>query len=277
MGVAEAMQSALPGKRIVITRAAAQCEALSKELSSRGAIPVVLPLISFGDPEDFSPLDAAIQKMEDFDWMIVTSAQAVRAVSARCESLGRTMVQEKHKPQVAAVGPVSAQAAEAAGLKVAYVAESHSGVALAAELGERLRDRRVLLPRSDRANPDLPLALKRRGAKVTEVVAYRTLHTADIDQRTLQNVAGGEADAILFFSPSAVQHFEELIGKGKLNALEHTMGLTAVGPVTANALRKTGVRRIFTSADTSTASILEALEMHFTEERMQPHAGVKKG
>jgi len=275
--VAEGIPSALAGKRIVITRAAAQCEALSNELSARGAIPVVLPLISFGEPQDFGPLDEAIRDLARFDWIIVTSTQAVRALATRSESIGRALVQKGGRPLVAAVGPVSAEAADAAGFEVRLVAHTHNGVALAEELGERLRDRTVLLPRSDRANLDLPSALKRYGARVTEVIAYRTLHTADFDQRNLQIVASGGADAILFFSPSAVQHFAELMGGEPLSVLENRMAITAVGPVTSGALRKIGVRRILTSADTSASSVLEALESHFAEELKRSHAGAKQG
>jgi len=274
--VAEKTLSALAGKRIVITRAAAQCETLSKELSLRRAIPVMLPLISFADPEAFEPLDEAIHEMGRFDWLIFTSAQAVRAAAARCETLGLSLAQEGSRTQVAAVGPVSADAVRAAGLFVTYVAKTHSGVALAAELGERLRDRTVLLPRSDRANPDLPSALKQYGALVTEVIAYRTLHSSQFDRKVLQRVAAGEAEAVLFFSPSAVQHFGELVGIEKLKTLEREMALTAVGPVTAGALKKIGVRQLLTSADTSAKSVLDALEKHFAEDVKRPHAGARQ-
>jgi uroporphyrinogen-III synthase len=275
--VAEGIPSALAGKRIVITRAAAQCEALSNELSARGAIPVVLPLISFGEPQDFGQLDEAIRGLARFDWIILTSAQALRALATRSGSIGRALIQKGGKPQVATVGPVSAEAAEAAGFEVEHVAHIHNGVALAEELGERLRDRTVLLPRSDRANPDLPAALKRYGARVTEVIAYRTLYPADIDQRNLQKVAKGKAEAILFFSPSAVQHFAELVGSEPLSALENRVAMMAVGPVTAGALRKIGVRRILTSEDTSAESVLAVLERHFAGELNRSHAGAKQG
>jgi uroporphyrinogen-III synthase len=275
--VAEGIPSALAGKRIVITRAAAQCEALSSELTARGAIPVVWPLISFGEPGDYGPLDEAIRDLARFDWIILTSAQAVRALAARSESIGRALVQGGSRPQVAVVGPVSAEAATVAGFEVTHVAHTHNGVALAEELGERLRDRTVLLPRSDHANPDLPAALKRYGARVTEVIAYRTLHTAAVDQGKLQNVATREAEAILFFSPSAVQHFAELVDSEPWSVLENRVAMTAVGPVTAGALRKIGVRRILTSADTSASSVLEALEGYFAEELKRSHAGAKPG
>ena len=113
--MAEASPSALAGKRIVITRSAAQSEALARELSARGAIPVMLPLVSFADPEDFAPLDAAMAEIQRFDWIILTSAQAVRAVVKRSEQLKRSLIQAGNKLRIASVGPVTAEAARQAG------------------------------------------------------------------------------------------------------------------------------------------------------------------
>ena len=214
----EASPSALTGKRIVITRSAAQSEVLAKELSERGAIPVVLPLVAFADPEDFAPLDKAIAEIQQFDWIILTSAQAVRAVVKRSGYLKRRLIYPGSKLRSASVGPVTAEAARQAGLAVEYVAETHSGAALAEELKNQLRGAKVFLPRSDRANPDLPRALKRHGAKVMEVIAYRTLRPTDVEQRKLRQIAEGAADAVLFFSPSAVQHFAELFGGEQLRS-----------------------------------------------------------
>jgi uroporphyrinogen III methyltransferase/synthase len=266
----------LAGKRIVITRSAAQSEALARELSARGAIPVVLPLVTFADPEDFAPLDAAIAEIERFDWIIFTSAQAVRAVAKRSEEMKRSLIHSGSKLRIASVGPVSAEAARRAGLSVEYVAETHTGASLAEELGSRLQGAKVFLPRSDRANPELPPALKRHGAQVTEVVAYRTLRPTDVDQRNLKRISEGAADAVLFFSPSAVQHFAELFGSEQLCALQDKLAITAVGPVTANALREAGVGRTVLAADTTAAAVVEALEEHFAGTVKQAPAGAKR-
>jgi len=274
--VAEASPSALAGKRIVITRSAAQSEALARELSARGAIPVVLPLVAFADPEDFAPLDAAIAEIERFDWMIFTSAQAVRAVINRGEELKRSLIRSGSKLRIACVGPVSAEAARQAGFAIEYIAETHTGAALAEELGNGLQGMKIFLPRSDRANPDLPSALKRYGAQVTEVIAYRTLRPAGADQKNLGQIAEGAADAVLFFSPSAVQHFAELFGNEQLRALQDKMAITAVGPVTANALRGAGVRRIVLAGHTTAAAVLEVLEEHFAGAVRQTQAGAKR-
>jgi len=274
--VAEAISSTLAGKRIVITRSAAQSEAMVRDLSSRGAIPVVLPLVSFADPEDSAPLDAAIKGIEEFDWMILTSAQAVRALVKRGEELKRSLTGPGSKLRIAAVGPVTAEAARRAGLRVEHVAETHTGVALAEELGGRLAGARVFLPRSDRANPDLPLALKRNGAQVREVIAYRTLRPTDADQKKLRQIAEGTADAVLFFSPSAVQYFVELFGSEQLCALQDKLAVTAVGPVTAHALREAGVQRTVLAGDTTGAAVVEVLEEHFAGVVKQARAGAKR-
>jgi len=266
----------LDGKRIVITRSAAQSEVLARELSARGAIPVVLPLVSFADPEDFAPLDAAIAEIQRFDWIILTSAQAVRALVKRGEELKRSLTHRGSKLRIASVGPVTAEAARQAGLPVEYVAGTHTGAALAEELGDRLSGAKVFLPRSDRANPDLPAALERRGAQVTEVIAYRTLRPTDVDQRNLRQIAEGAADAVLFFSPSAVQHFAELFGGEQLRALQVKLAITAVGPVTANSLREAGVRRTVLSGDTTAAAVVDALEKHFAGTVKQSSAGAKR-
>jgi uroporphyrinogen-III synthase len=274
--VVEASASVLAGKRVVITRSVAQSEVLAGELSARGAIPVMHPLVSFAEPEDFALLDAAIGGIDQFDWMILTSAQAVRALVKRTGELKRGLIPPGSKLRIACVGPVTAEAARQAGFPVEFVAETHTGAGLAEELGKRLSGAKIFLPRSDRANPDLPPALKRHGAQVTEVVAYRTLRPTDVGQRDLRQIAEGAADAVLFFSPSAVQHFAELFGGEQLRVLQDKLAITAVGPVTANALRQAGAQRIVMAGDTTAGAVVAALEKHFAASAGQAPAGAKR-
>lgn len=258
----------------MITRAAAQSEALAQELAGRGARPVVSPLVSFAEPEDFAPLDHAIAEVPQFDWLILTSAQAVRSIVQRAAELRQTLIRVGSHSRVACVGPVTAEAARNAKLPVEYVAATHNGIGLAIELGGKLNGARVLLPRSDHANPDLPAALRRHGAQVTEVIAYRTVRPAESDQDSLKEIFAGDANAVLFFSPSAVQHFAELVGAEQLRLMQDRLAITAVGPVTAKALREVGVERIVIASDTTTASVIDALEKHFAAEKPAP-AGAK--
>jgi len=116
----------------------------------------------------------------------------------------------------------------------------------------------------------------RQGAQVTEVIAYRTLRPTDVGQRDLKQIAEGVVDAVLFFSPSAVQHFAELFGGEKLGALQYKLAITAVGPVTANALRRAGAQRIVMAGDTTAGAVVAALEEYFACAAKQAPAGAKR-
>ena len=271
----ESIPSSLAGKRIVATRVLAQSDALAKELSARGALPMMLPLISFGEPEDSAPLDRAIEEISSFDWLILTSTQTVRALMERCADLHAPLVRTNRNLRIACVGPVTAEVARNANLPVEFIPTIHNGVALANELGTRLRGSRVLLPRSDRANPDLPEALTNYGAQVTEVIAYRTLRPSDLGQEALKKILSGQADAVLFFSPSAVGHFSDIVGNEQLRRIQDKLAMTAVGPVTARALQEAGVQRMVVASDTTATSVVDALEKYFAATKAAP-AGAKR-
>lgn len=253
----------LTGKRIVITRAFAQSESLARALSARKAHPVLLPLIAFADPADCAPLDDAIARWHSFDWVVFTSANAVRAVIQRRAKVPSELALQETSPRLAAVGPATAAALEEAGYAVDRVASIPNGLDLARSLAPEINGRAVFLPRSDRANPDLPAALAQSGAIVTEVVAYRTLPPSDLDRRRIIELAHGAADSIVFFSPSAVHTFIEALGQDAPRDLDRRLFLLAVGPVTATALRNAGWQHIAVAADTTEHFILAALDDHF--------------
>lgn len=267
--------SALAGKTVVVTRAEGQSEELCAELRARGAQVKLLPLIAFAPPESFAELDAALQGLGSFDWVLFTSANAVHAVARRMRELNVAAAGGSRQPKVGAVGPATSRAAEDAGFAVEYVAAEHSGAGLAAELKGDLHGKSVFLPRSDRANPDLPEALKRSGVKVTEVVAYRTVAPSKADRERVNEGLRDEVDGILFFSPSAVQSFLELVERKRLDKLQGRAVMVAIGPTTAGALSAAGIPRIAWAADTSTKAVIQALEGHLSRTRLRSGSGAK--
>jgi len=141
-------------------------------------------------------------------------------------------------------------------------------------LGEKLRGQTVFLPRSNRANPDLPQLLRNYGAEVTEVIAYRTVTPVNLDEEKIAAIVNGEVEAILFFSPTAVEHFVGILGREKLRDLQSRMAITAVGPITANALHQSGVDTLLVADDTTADAVIAALEKHFTVAQKASAAGV---
>ena len=272
--MAEQGASALAGKKIVVTRAAEQSRALMEELEMRGADAILLPLIAVAAADDYGALDAALSPLGNFDWLLFTSENAVAAVARRLKLLnkdGREFAKTRH---VAAVGPATAEAARRAGFSIDHLATTHNGVALAEELGERVRDKSVFLPRSDRANSDLPEALKHFGARVTEVIAYKTLPPGDMDKNKVEAIRRGEVDAVLFFSPTAVRHLVEVIGVPKLGELQGRVALTAIGPVTARELSHAQIDQILVASDATPVAVIAVLEEYFSDAAARSSRGV---
>ena len=270
------ISTSLAGKRIAITRAARQSAELLEKFEKLGALPTLLPLVSFAAPEDFAPMDAALDQLEQFDWIIFTSENAVRAVVKRASVRGNLRNVAGRRSRAAAVGPTTAAAAQRAGFLVDYQAKTHSGVALAHELGKRVQSQSILLPRSDRANPDLPKLLRDYGAEVTEVIAYRTVTPVNLDRDKIAGIVNGESEALLFFSPTAVEHFAALVGDKMLSVLQDRLAITAVGPITANALHQAGVKTMIVAEDTTSDAVIAALEQHFADIAKVAAAGVTK-
>src|SRR6202158_5636783 len=160
----EASASPLAGRNILITRASEQTESLVRELEARGAKPVLQPMISFHPPNDFGPLDRALRELRTFDWLLLTSANAVRALVERSRSLGVDVMNSFAALRIAAVGPVTAEAVRRAGLPLSQVATKHQGLALAQEFASEFARKRILLPRSNLASAELPDALRGLGA-----------------------------------------------------------------------------------------------------------------
>jgi len=275
--VGEKNHKPLAGKRVVVTRAAEHSQSLVDVLRDAGAEPVLLPLVAFAPADNLAELDACLKNSARFDWVFFTSQNALRAVQQRCATLGLALPQIFSAVKIAAVGPATAEAVTAAGLTVNFISRIHTGVALAEELSAEEKRKRVFLPRSDRANPDLVEVLNLHGWQVTPVVAYKTVSPNSDSSETQEYLLRGDADAILFFSPSAVHHLRDLLGAQRFRDLSRQSVFVAIGPVSENALKAEGVDRILLAADATVAAAVATLSEYFAKAGQQQPAGAKQG
>ncbi len=253
----------LSGKCVVVTRAREQAQQFVRRLEEMGAEVLLFPAVSFSDPADPGPLDAALRALGSFDWVLFTSANAVRFFCKRSRALGLDCGSLELPRPMAAVGPATAQAAAEEGLRVEHVAGRHSGKALAEELRTAVAGRRVLLPRSDRAGDDLPSALRSAAAEVVEVVAYRTGGAAGADSGVLDRVRAGKVDVLTFASPSAFHNFSEALGSNVVQQLAARTPLAAIGPTTAGAIRDAGLPVGIEAAEATAAGFAAAIAKYF--------------
>jgi uroporphyrinogen III methyltransferase / synthase len=253
----------LAGRRIVVTRSPEQAGEIAAKLRDLGAEVLLFPMVRFTEPPRSEDLDEAIVELAEFDWLVFTSANAVRFFLARCRAFERWPSPEM---RIAVVGPATRDALEAEGLQAAIAPREFHGRALAEDLEAEIAGRRILMPRSNKASEELPELLRGAGAIVTDVVAYSTVEGADPEAApAFEALSRGEADAVTFFSPSAFRHFADTFGRDGLRRLSRRVALAAVGPVTAAAIREAGLPVAVQAGLATTASLVAALERYFQE------------
>ncbi len=244
---------------MVVTRAPEQAQPLKDELAKQGAEVLALPTVSFAAVENPAELDAALGAVDSFEWIVFTSQNAVRYVCERMNALGVT----RGRAQVAAVGLATAGTAKEAGFVVAYIAKNQSGEALASELTTKVVGKKVLLPRSDRAENALPATLRAAGAHVTDAVAYRTLTPAEINPSALARVKATDVDVIVFASPSSFHNLCDAIPAAELKQISAKVNFAAIGPTTSRALVDAGMRVAIQSSHASPVSLVDAIAKYY--------------
>jgi len=228
------------GRRIVVTRPRQSAARLVERLEEEGAEVLPFPTIEIAPPTSYAALDEALQRPSDFDWLVFTSANGVRAFVRRLCEL-KLDLRTWHNARIAAIGTETAAELERLALRVDVVPEDFRAEGLAAALSEQdLAGKTILLARAEEARSVLPETLLRRGARVTEVAAYRSVLPARIPHGpyVLDALARGGVDLVVFTSSSTVRNFVRLLTE---HGVEPT-GLEAavIGPITAETARALG-------------------------------------
>ena len=149
---------------------------MGEMLADLGACVRLAPIIEIREPEDWTPVDAAIRALDKYGWIIFTSPNGPKFLEKRFDDLGVSPESIPKETSVLAVGPVTAAAVEIflgrAPDKVAekYVAE---GVVALFE-GQDMAGERVLLPRAKEGRDAIPQALLKMGAILDDVAVYET-------------------------------------------------------------------------------------------------------
>ena len=221
------------GQRIVLTRAEEQAGESAERLRRLGADVVAAPTIEISEPSSWAPIDAAIKKLEAYDWLIFTSRNGVEKFLARLDAGERDL--RAVKGRIAAIGPATAEALANAHLKTDCLPEEFIAESLLEALDRDLTGKKVLIARAEAAREVLPEELRRRGASVDVAPVYRTVVP---DSSALREaIAAKRPDWITFTSSSTVRHFVEMAGEEALRNVR----IASIGPITSATIREYGV------------------------------------
>jgi uroporphyrinogen III methyltransferase/synthase len=224
------------GKRVLVTRPAVQADDFSARLWELGAEPIVAPTIAIGPPDDTAPAVAAVERVRDYAWVIFTSRNGVDAFFDRLSERGRD-ARALGDTRVAAIGPKTAEALAAHGIRVDFMPATFINEAVAEGMLERTQPGdRVLLFRAQEARDVVPETLRGAGRMVDDVAAYatRTLVDTDLAEKA------ASADVLTFTSSSTVTGF--ITNVPDAAAVCAPKIVACIGPVTAATARDAGIR-----------------------------------
>jgi uroporphyrinogen III methyltransferase/synthase len=249
------------GRRVLVTRPVAQADEWAAALRAAGAEPVCVPMIAVAPVAD-ERASAILARLDDYDAIVFTSANAARSLAERIRRAGREPASVRAR--ILCVGEATAGAAVQAGFAEPEVPVERADVeSLARALcASEAPGRRFLWPRGDLAGQALIAALRAAGALVDDWVVYAT-RPAELDETALRAaLAAGELDALTFASPSAARRFAACLDEAA-RAAARRAAIAAIGATTAAALRELGLAPQVVPERADAPALVDALAAHF--------------
>jgi uroporphyrinogen III methyltransferase/synthase len=216
----------------MVTRPEDPHDPLAEQLGWLGAEVIVQPAIRIAPPADWRPVDAALARSNEFDWLVFSSANGVSYLLDRLRETGTQLVS---KLKLAAIGPGTADELARYGLRADLVPEQYRAEALAEALTHEAPGRRFLLARASRGREVLAQQLSAAGATVEQIVVYSSSDVQEPDPAAAALLRAGRIDWITVTSSAIARSLVRLFGDDLRRAK-----LASISPITTGTLRELG-------------------------------------
>ena len=225
----------LKGMPIVVTRPAGRSGTLAGRLRALGADVTEYPCIETVPVVPCPPMEAALARIADYEWLALTSPAGAEALWACLEGMGKD-ARALGGVKLAAIGPGTDRALRAHGLRADYIPGIYDAAHLGAGLAERAEGK-VLILRAREGSPALTEALN--GAKIAcdDIPVYDTRYENPRSEE-LRDLVEARETLVTFTSASTVKGFVSSVGEGA--NLSRVTGV-CIGEQTAAEARKHGI------------------------------------
>lgn len=227
------------GQRILITREYTDEYGVLEDL---GAELFEFPTVEIVPPADYAELDAAIEQIESYNWLVFTSANGFNYFLERFMTLGRD-IRDLKGIRICAIGPKTAEAIQSFALKVDLVPEEFHAEGLCEAFLEgkkSLSGMRILLPRAGVARELFPDKVRSLGGVIDTPETYRGVKSEKHGKRLKRFLKEGRITVATFTSAMTFNNFMEIMGDEAHDVLKDVK-IAAIGPVTARAIEKAGL------------------------------------
>jgi uroporphyrinogen-III synthase len=231
--------SPLTGVRILITRAEQQAKPFVERLKELGAEPIEIPVIEIRPPDSWNEFDAAVAKLDDYDWIVFASANAVKSFAERTGQFKA----HTHKPLIAVMGHSTERVAHQHGLKVAYKPDKFISESFIEQFPgyPNLSGLKLLWPRTNIGRNFLQEEFARAGAQIDVVEAYKTCLPGQIAshcQNLQELMSAGKIDVITLASAQTATNLALIIAARWTDAPATSESSVGAGSALPAALRQ---------------------------------------
>jgi uroporphyrinogen III methyltransferase/synthase len=253
------MRRPLFGKSIVMTRDAAGNADFSAKIIERGANPVEFKTIEIKPLTDSKEFLQVLAKIRQYEWVVFTSGNGVSIFFDALEGLEKD-ARVLGSARIAAIGSRTAEKLGRFGIKADFVPDVFTGKELGRQLIRftNLRDKKILLLRSELASNELVEILAEAGAQVDNVAIYTAVAARGDSGRLAHGIRDGSIDWLTFASPSSVDGFFEQIDGEVVNS--SNLRVASIGPVTSERLGELGIKIDVTAKEHTLDGLLDAVE-----------------
>ena len=249
------------GQRIVVTRTREQASELSRQLRELGAEVLEIPTIKIIPPNRQEGIMEAIAGLNAYDWIVFTSPNGVLSFFDYFFKKFQDL-REIGGVRIAAVGPATAAKLKELHLQVDLMPDEYVATRIVDALAafESIENLRILLPRAEVANADLPKLLEDKGGIVDDIACYRTVpETEDITGAAAKMLAEG-VDWITFTSSSTVENFSARFDLPALLKQFPQTRTASIGPETSKTLDAFGIKPTVEAQPHTIDGLIRALE-----------------
>ncbi|NER81692.1 MAG: uroporphyrinogen-III synthase [Leptolyngbya sp. SIO1D8] len=229
------MSRSLPPTTVLITRSAGQSSLFTDLVLDAGFLVMEMPALEILPPSSWEPLDQAIAQLADYDWLILTSANAVIYFWQRLAQIGDPA--DLKTVKLAVVGTKTAKFLKQQGFTPDFIPPKFVADSLIADFPEPVAGLKLLFPRVESGGRAvLVKEMTTAGATVTEVPAYESGCPTEPDQQAIAALKAGTVDIVTFASSKTVHHFCQLLHQGLGDTWAtylSKVALASIGPQTS--------------------------------------------
>jgi len=251
------------GKTVVVTRAREQASALADTLTALGAECLECPTIKIIPAEDAAPLDRAIDRISQYEWLIFTSVNGVDFFFKRLFEKNRD-VRELHGLKIATIGSATAARLLDFGLKSDLLPQDFRAESVVeAFAGIELKGKKILLPRAREARPVLTVELAKMGADIDDIPVYENVRDQSNADLLVARLEESGIDLITFTSSSTVKNFKALLPPDRFPELVSGVTVACIGPITAQTAAELGFNVQVVARTSTIPGLCDAIRRHY--------------